>query len=55
MVESIRKNKRKLLGTRWLLWWTVVVFVGIIAIGGCAGGDSSIKPEAQFDLAKYLS
>jgi haloalkane dehalogenase len=50
MVESVRKHKRKLSGIRWLLWWTIVVFVGIIAIGGCSGGDSStsdssIKPE----------
>jgi hypothetical protein len=50
MVESIRKHKRKLIGTRWILWWTIVVFVVIIAIGGCSGGDSStsdssIKPE----------
>jgi haloalkane dehalogenase len=45
MVESISKHKRKLSGTRWLLWWTIVVFVVLIAIGGCSGGDSSIKPE----------
>ena len=50
MVKSVRKHKRKLSGTRWLLWWTAVVLVGIIAIGGCSGGDSStsdssIKPK----------
>lgn len=50
MVESIRKHKRRLSGTRWLLWWTVVVFVGMFAIGGCYGGDAStndsrIRPE----------
>ena len=50
MVEIMRKRKRKLIGTRWILWWTIAAFLGIMPIGGCSGGDSStsdsgIKPE----------
>ena len=38
------------MGTRWMLWWTIAVFLGIMPIGGCSDGDSStsdsgIKPE----------